>query len=213
MSYDLIIVSQSTIGLAQVTNNCIRSAKQDNADLNIIVVETGPDFKYEVDEIVKYSGEFNYNRALNLGLKHAKSDFQILANNDIIFYKGWSKIGDIMRANKYLSACAISNDVRQNLFRRGDYAYEGYRIGSEMCGWCIFTDKKLWSIIGKLDEKHQFWFSDNVYADQLKEKKVKHALICSIHVDHLGSKTLIRQNRMIQRQFTYTNGLPLRHKK
>jgi hypothetical protein len=211
MTYDLIIVSQSVSELIQVTKNCIRSARQDKTDLNIIVVETGNKYQYDADKIVKYEGEFNYNRALNLGLEYAKSDFQILANNDIIFYKGWSKIGDIMRVNEYLSASAISNDVRQNLFRRGNYAYEGYTIGSEMCGWCIFTDKKIWKIIGKLDEQHQFWFSDNVYGDQLKNKNIKHALICSIHVDHLGSRTLIRQNRTIQRQFTYT-GKPLKRR-
>ena len=203
MTYDLIIVSQSSgKDLIQLTNNCICTARQDNADLNIIVVETGHPYKYDVDKIIEYNGAFNYNRALNLGLKHAKSDVQILANNDIIFHKGWSKIGDIMRINKYLSVCALSNDNRQRGFRRGNFAYEGYMIGREMAGWCIFTDKKLWKIIDKLDEKYQFWFSDNVYADQLKQNEIKHALICSIQVDHIGSRTLVRQNRLTQRQFT-----------
>src|SRR5665648_551200 len=96
MTYDLIIVSQSKGELIQLTENCIKSARKDNAELNIIVVETGYPYKYDVDKIVEYNGVFNYNRALNLGLKYAKSDFQILANNDIIFHEGWSKIGDIL---------------------------------------------------------------------------------------------------------------------
>jgi hypothetical protein len=210
MSYDLIIVSQSIGDLIQVTENCIRSAREDKADLNIIVIETGRPYKYDVDKIIEYNGEFNYNRALNLGLKYIKSDFQILANNDIIFYKGWSKIGEIMKTNEYLSACAISNDLRQYQFKRGNYAYEGYRIGYELCGWCIFTDKSLWNEIGQLSEKHQFWFSDNAYGDQLKKKGIKHALICSIEVDHIGSRTLIKQNRIVQKRFTYSGGTMIR---
>ena len=176
MSYDLIIVSQSIGNLIKITENCIASARQDNTELNVIVVETGNPYDYDVDRIIKYEGEFNYNRALNMGLRYARSDVQILANNDIVFNKGWSKIGDIMRANDYLSACALSMDDRQRWFKRGEVAYEGYNIGYQMAGWCIFTDKRLWKIIGKLDETHKFWFSDNAYAQQLINKNIKHAL-------------------------------------
>jgi hypothetical protein len=206
MTYDLIIISQSKGNLIQVTQNCIDSARKDNADLNIIVVETGNPYKYDVDKIIEYNGEFNYNHALNLGLKHAKGDVQILANNDLIFHKGWSKMGDIMRVNGYLSASALSQDDRQRFFRHGEFAYEGYNVGYQLTGWCIFTSKKLWSIIGDLDETHQFWFSDNVYAEQLKAKGIKHALICSVQVDHLGSQTLKMQPRSIQSQYTYSQG-------
>ena len=107
MTYDLIIVSKSDGTLFKLTENCIKTARKDNVDLNIIVVETGKPYKYDVDKIIQYEGEFNYNRALNLGLKYAKSDIQILANNDIMFGEGWSKIGSLMRSNGYLSASAL----------------------------------------------------------------------------------------------------------
>lgn len=212
MTYDLIIVSQSKGDLIKVTENCIKSARNDNGELNIIVVETGNPYKYDADKIVEYNGEFNYNRALNIGLKYAKSDVQILANNDIIFYEGWSKIGDIMKANNYYSASALSNDARQTGFKRGFLAYEGYDIGYQLTGWCIFTSKELWPIIGNLNEKHQFWFSDNVYADQLKRANIKHALICSIRVDHLGSQTLKQQPRSVQSLYTYQGGKAVRYR-
>lgn len=44
--------------------------------------------------------------------------------------------------------------------------------------------------IGQLDESMEFWYSDNVYADQLKANGLRHGLFCNIQVDHLGSKTL-----------------------
>jgi GT2 family glycosyltransferase len=207
--YDLIIVTQSSPELIEMTEQCINSARKD-CDLRVIVVETGQPYKYDADKIVEYNGEFNYNRALNLGLKYAKNKFQILANNDLIFREGWSKIGDIMKVNGYLSASALSNDQRQLWFKRGNYAYEGYNIGYQLAGWCIFTDKELWTKIGKLDETHQFWFSDNVYAEQLKKANIKHALICSVVVDHLGSQTLKKQSRDVQRTYTYAQGKAVR---
>jgi hypothetical protein len=200
MTYDLIIVTKSIPILIQITKNCIKSARQDNVELNVIIIETGQPYKYDADKIIEYNGVFNYNRALNLGLKYAKSDIQILANNDIIFHRGWSKIGDLMQANEYLSASAMSNATQYRRFKKGMFAYEGYRIGFEMAGWCIFTQKKLWNKIKKLDERHTFWFSDNAYADQLKQKGIKHALICCVQVDHLESTTLKRMDRATQRK-------------
>lgn len=209
MTYDLIIVSQSAGKLIQITQNCINSARRDNVPLNIIVVETGNPYRYDVDKLIEYNGEFNYNQALNIGLKYAKSDYQILANNDIIFHPGWSRIGDIMKANNYLSASAISSVAEHRHCKRGDLAYEGYQIGLQLTGWCIFTAKELWKEIGPLNEKHKFWYSDNAYADQLIEKKIKHALICSVQVDHLVSQTLIKQPRNTQILYTHP---PLRRR-
>jgi len=205
MTYDLIVITASTHpDLIANTQNTIDSCLADKAKVRVIVVETGPEYKYrDADVIVPYKGEFNYNRALNTGLKHRKYQVQILANNDIIFKPGWSKIGDIMKANKYLSASALSNDFRQNHFLRGDYAYEGYFIGFQLTGWCIFCRKELWKLIGPLDERHKFWFSDNAYAEQLEAKGIPHALICSVTVDHLGSRTLKKLDSRTQLLYTH----------
>lgn len=210
MTCDLIIVSQSTGDLIQVTQNCIDSARQDDAELNIIVVETGNYYGYDVDKIIEYNGQFNYNRALNIGLQYAKSDIQVLCNNDIIFHPGWSKMGEIMKANDYLSASALSNDRRQAFCKKGNLAYEGYIIGFHLTGWCIFTAKELWPLIGKLDEQFRFWYADNLYARQLETAKIKHALICSVSVDHLGSATLSKLPRNIQSLYTFAQGRAVR---
>ena len=111
MTYDLIIVTQSSGDLIKVTQNCIDSARQDNADLNIIIIESGQPYKYDVDKIIQYNGEFNYNRALNMGLKHSKGDVHILANNDLIFHPGWSQIGELMKVNDYHSASILSQSI------------------------------------------------------------------------------------------------------
>jgi hypothetical protein len=190
MTYDLIIVSKSTSQeLINVTTNCINSARQE-CDLNVIVVETGG-VKVQYDANVIYYGDsFNYNRALNLGLLVAKSDIHILANNDLIFHRGWSVIGEQMKEYSIDSASALSSDPRHRSFKHDDCIYEGYNIGVHLTGWCIFVTKETMQKIGKLDESFDFWYSDNVYADQLKAHGLRHGLFCNIQIDHLGSKTL-----------------------
>lgn len=190
MTYDLIIVSKSTSQeLITMTTNCINSARQE-CDLNVIVVETGgAKVKYDAN-VMYYQGLFNYNRALNLGLISAKSDIHILANNDLIFHRGWSVIGEQMKEYGFDSASALSKDIRQRSFQKGEHIYEGFNIGTMLAGWCIFVTKEAIEKISPLDESYDFWYSDNAYADQLKAHGLRHGLFCNVQIDHLGSKTL-----------------------
>lgn len=196
MTYDLIIVTKTSPELIQMTQDCINSALLDYGDINVILVESGQPYKYNyVNKTIQYNGVFNYNRALNLGLKHVKGDIYILANNDLIFKSGWSKIGELMQLNGYHSASAISGT------EQGDILYEGYEIGKTLNGWCIFLDKYCLDKIGQLDETCVFWYSDNLYGCQLKAAGIKHVLFCNCRVDHITSQTLRKQSSHIQRAY------------
>jgi hypothetical protein len=205
LTYDLIIVSKSiNKNIQAITQRCIDSARADG-DLNVILVETSlSDHKYTgVNQFVNYRGAFCYNKALNLGLKYAKGDIYILANNDLIFYPGWSEIGDQMILNGFGSASALSQDPRQRTFQRGDFIYESYNIGSHLCGWCLFITKDSLNKIGKLDESMEFWYSDNVYAEQIEKAGVRHGLFCNVRVDHITSVTLKTLTFREQRRFSF----------
>jgi len=206
MDYDLIIVARSmddrTKAITQQTiTRCLET--KGNKSVNVILVETsGKITQYKgVNRYIEYSGEFRYNRALNEGLQHKKGKVQMLANNDLIFEKGWHKVADYMESNGILSASILSNDARQKIYQTGNHYYFGYGIGKELTGWLIFTDVSLWGIIGKLEETQKFWYSDNVYADALKANNVQHALICNAKVVHLGSVTLAKVNRDIRQDY------------
>jgi len=205
MTYDLImIVASKDDDLIRMTQSAIDSCRADGADVNVIVVETWKETVYKnVDKVLMYEGEFNYNRALNLGIKNSTGDICILANNDIKFEKGWSTIGHTMKVNDILSASALSTDPRQRSFKRGNYSYEGYIVGYHLTGWCLFVDRKVFTSIKKLDESVTFWYSDNVYADQLIRAKIKHHLICNVTVLHYTSRTLSKENIHIQKQLTH----------
>lgn len=194
MSYDLIIVSKSTDKTIPVTQRCIDTALAE-CDCYVIVVETGNPYKYSgADKLIEYNGKFNYNRALNIGLKYVKSDIHILANNDLIFRPGWSRIGELMRANGYHSASAVSSDRLPK-----GMLYEGYQVGKVLLGWCIFMDDYVIQKIDRLDESVSFWYSDNLYGAQLKAAGIKHALFTDVTVNHIGSYTLKQLSNRNQR--------------
>ncbi len=194
MKYDLIIVAKSSDPqLIAMTQQTIDTARVDGADMRVIIVETGPRYEYDVDVIVMYEEDFCYNHALNIGLREAKGEIHLLANNDLVFHPGWSKIGDIMQANNCHSASMLSQDMRQRYFERGEVLYEGYNVGSHITGWLILLDDYCLSKIGQLDESFKFWYSDDIYALQLRAAGVKHYLVCNCEVDHITSQTLRKQ--------------------
>lgn len=197
MTYDLIIVvKSSTPALIQMTQNCIDSAKADN----VIVVETDKYHNYSGVNVQRYyEGDFNYNRALNMGLDVAKCDIHILANNDLVFYN-WRSIGEDMIYNGFDSASAWFEGSR---FPQGDYIYEGFAIAEHLTGWCIFITHKALLKIGKLDESVDFWYSDNLYALQLKKHGLRHGLFCNARVDHIGNQTLNTMPIKVKRYFSH----------
>lgn len=210
ISYDLVmVVASKDAELVRMTQTAINSCVAEG-DVNVIIVETHKVHKYEhANTIIEYNEPFCYNRCLNYGIKEGKNDIVILANNDLYFEKGWSTIGSTMMTNDYLSASALSTDPRQRSFKRGDYAYEGYIVGYHLTGWCIFAQRKLFDIIGKIDERVNFWYSDNLYAEQLKAKKISHALICNVTVLHYTSRTLVKEGRGKIHELTHAEGKKL----
>lgn len=205
MKYDLIIVARSNRSdLKQITQRCIDSARADGADMKVIVVETGVRYNYTgVDETILYNGELCYNRCLNEGLARAEGDVHILANNDLVFHPGWSVIGDLMFANDIHSASVLSNDYRQRAFERGNHYYLGYSIGQYLTGWLIFATHECILKIGRLDESVDFWYSDNVYAEQLQRAGIKHALFCNVFVEHITSATLRTVSTRNKRKYLF----------
>lgn len=150
----------------------------------------------EYDKVINYhSAQYvgqkftgNYNESLNLGAKRASGDYLAFCNDDIITTSGWfDKL--LPHFDKYDS---LSPHCPDNPFwkEKPTGIVEGYEIGKILCGWCIVMHRKTYEKIGGFDECVQFWYSDNIYADQLKYHGLRHALVTDSIVYHEGSKTL-----------------------
>jgi hypothetical protein len=190
--YDLIIVSKSDREkyqklTQQTIDSCLDTS--DGIKVNVVVVETsGCLFPYDrANHNLLHDGEFNYNRCLNLGLTRARGLVHMLANNDLIFKEGWAKTGLLMYKHKILSASLLGQHTQDQY--QHNKIYEGYETSRELSGWLIFARRELMRRMGKLPENSVFWYSDNNYADRLKELNVKHYLLTHARVEHIESQT------------------------
>jgi len=190
---DIIILSHAkTDMLRNLTRATIDSCllSEEPNTFNILVIEQS-DVEYR-GCITAHSFEpFNYNRYMNLGIRLTGSEYVCLCNNDLIFSKGWAtNIIAAMKQFELLSASPICPKAYANKVQINSGVHFGYRNSWEVSGWCLMTDRKLYDIIGDLDENFPFWFADNCYSEQLKRHRVRHGLVSNSVVEHIGSQTL-----------------------
>lgn len=188
---DICIVSYAkNDNLKSVTEKCIESLlnSEEGIEFNTYVVESNKEVSYNAYKGVKTiypTIPFGYHRYLNLAIKEGKSDHVALCNNDLIFEKGWcSEILKKMQDDKNLLSASPFCPQTQN--KKDWYLdiYYGYRVRKEVAGWCIFVKRKIFDIIGPLEEDILYWFSDNFYAHTLQKKGLRHALITNSIVNH-----------------------------
>jgi hypothetical protein len=194
---DVIIVANTTNKfLRGLTESAIRTCREaDDVKYNFVVVEQNKDSIPYSCKTLYYDFPFNYNRCLNLGIRETQSSIVAMCNNDLTFYKNWghSIIDDIDRCESLSPAVHSFSGIKI-----------GYEVGKQVLGWCIVTTREVLKKIGGLNESCDFWFSDNVYAEQLKFHKVVHGLSGNSVVRHLTSCTL----RMVdsRKQWIYQRG-------
>lgn len=198
MIVDVIILSHAKnaqlFDLTQATiDSCHSSDKA--VQFNILVLEQEPNVRYR-DCVTGFTkGEFNYNKYMNLGISLTGNEYVCLCNNDLIFDKDWAtNIITAMKENELLSACPAQKE-------KNGIEY-GYANSHHMNGWCIMCDRRLFDIIGEIDDEFEFWFADNIYAEQLKRHNVKHAVVNNSVVKHLGSTTLNGIEQSQRNKFT-----------
>lgn len=214
MKIDVVMPSKTSDRLIPMIKNCINSLRKAEplVEFNVIIVESGTPADCGQDETIFYeSDNFNYNHALNLGLKLCSHEWVILANNDLMFHEHF--MFEIFMAHaerpdiKSFSPWNAMYGWHNSYFPNPPKIIEGYRICAELVGWCIIAKREIFKIV-QLKEHVNFWYSDNVYADALIEAGIKHALVSKSRVDHLTSKTKVVSREEAQHSLNlYLGGL------
>lgn len=198
---DIIILSYGkTEKLKAITQNCIDSliASEDPAKIkfNVLVIESEKSlapYQYPNSTTIYPDTSFGFNKYLNIGIKSTSNKYLCLCNNDLIFHKNWA--AEILKAMdndpKILSAnpfCQYFNDhkpyVNQIVLGNISNLLKGI-----LTGWCIFVKREIFDTIGLFDEQFDFWYADKDYGRTLLKHGIKHALIGTSKVDHLGNQT------------------------
>lgn len=206
---DVIIVSNACDNeKKKLTQNAVYTVRKSACRVrNVVVIEQKKGIKFESAETLNYNFDFNYNRCLNFGIDHCINSFDskllALCNNDLVFHTGW--VGEIIKSmneNNCGSASPYFKKLHSEIFPNLNGDKIGYSVRSILCGWCIVVTRKTIEAIGRLCEDVSFWYSDNIYAEQIRCKNIKHVLSLKSRVDHLESRTLFGSSRLNE----YTNG-------
>lgn len=211
---DICIISHAkTDALKRVTENGIKTlvASEDNVRFNIFVVESNRLVKYDFPnaQTIYPSIAFNYNAYLNMAMSIGKSEYVFLANSDLTYEKNWaSNIIREMKKNPMIFSASPLCPQTQNIKDFPNDIYYGHTVRKELAGWAIFQQRKIYDYIGQLDEGISFWFSDNIYSDQLILNKLQHALVTSSIVNHHGNNLGITGTNILDRgkMDEYTTG-------
>lgn len=188
MELGFAIVSNGINELKDVTEMCIKSIIKTTNNPKIVVSEK-QNIDYDNTITIRQLDEFNYNRELNRCIELLDTDIYVLCNNDIIFTTDWHRDIIIALTSSYGSASPLCRILHKNrLFQ--DRFIDGYQIRYHIAGWCICVSRETMKKINKLNESVKFWFSDNIYADQLKMAGIRHCLCTCSVVNHIESATL-----------------------
>ncbi|ASU33373.1 glycosyltransferase family 2 protein [Mucilaginibacter xinganensis] len=196
VNIDVIILSYGkTTALQSITRNGIEtllaSEEPEKIKLNVIVVESDQSlspYQYPGAITIYPNTVFGYHKFMNIGLKACASTYVCLCNNDLVFHKHWAT-NILMEMDKdpaLLSASPYDDRFHQDEgFSKFQPPLEGYM--GVLSGWCIFTKRAIFDVIGPLDENLTFWYCDADYCRSLIKHGIKNCLVSSSFVTHLGS--------------------------
>ncbi len=210
---DVIILSNAyTDELRKVTEDCLRSLLESESPqeifFNVMLIEShksAPKYDFAQTKTIYPKASFGYHKFMNIGIKQTQSPYVCIANNDLLFHKGWASA--ILKAfdsdPQLQSACPVCPVHHPTL---DIYPFsgirKGYEVRYEVAGWCILFERSILKTIGKLDEGFKFWFADNDYANTLQKYGIQHALVTDSVVEHLESRTLLTKDEKDQLMLT-----------
>lgn len=203
---DVVILSWAKDNkLKEMTEYCIRTLFNSEKDIlfNVTVVETNPNVNYNVNTMhLINETRFNYNRFANAGIETGINEHIVFCNNDLEFKPGWAS--ELLKWNfDSMSPLSLTSPTQSKFVNKQPQF--GYEIAQHISGWCIYLKRSVWNMLGGLNEEFDFWFADNIYAQQLKNNKIDHFLIPKSIVNHLegGSTTLKELDTILKEELTF----------
>ena len=226
MKIDIIIpVLSKSDQLIAMTRQTIGSIMLNEAgkDLNFIFVESfkepifyqGKPFSYKEIwkdllgdklKVIQYDRDkFNFNHSLNLGLEAVRPDanYIVFSNNDIELknnaitrcISGMEKTNHLVSSPKDLSIVEHQKEYHN---------ISGLQLRKHFLGYFFVTDRKLWDMhIDDFNEGCDFWYSDNLFLNDLKHHGINSLLVAKGNIVHHISSTLRTYDKETQKEMTY----------
>jgi len=207
MNVDCIILtnSESPAKIA-MTKRTILTLKDSEPDINFEIFLTDSEkgtypnhYNPITTKYIQPQLPFNYNQYVNIASSYLTNEWLIISNNDVGYEYGWlSEIFKIHRERPDIESFSPKDPLLYMKYFDWHFVggqakyYESYKVTEAVMGWCLVIKKTAWDKIAPLDEMFDMYYQDNDYAETLKLKGIKHALVRNSIACHL--KTLNIQN-------------------
>jgi len=157
----------------EVTQNCINSIRVSTyCEYELIVIDT-------------YTNKQSYSQGLNEGIKKAKGDILVCANNDIIVKQDClTYIAETMQDKKIGIANPMVLDMNSNICKQVDYAN----------GACMVIRREALNKVGLFDEKFKIYFDDVDLSFRIRKAGYKIAVIEKAIIWHIGGSTTSKRS-------------------
>jgi GT2 family glycosyltransferase len=198
---DIVMLSYAaTDALRQMTWDSLKTLAEsedpDRVRFHTVVLESNHSLKpyqYPGSMTLYPEVKFGYNRFCNLGVQCTSHPFVCLCNNDLRFHKLWAT--ELLKAAVADPRALSFSPVDPWLHERygvseADGLIYGYERMKHVTGWCFMVRREIFQIIGPLDEKLEFWYVDDDYAQTLIKHRIPHVLVPTSKVDHLSGQTV-----------------------
>jgi GT2 family glycosyltransferase len=215
----IFLTNTANIEVYEMTEKALRSLRESekNNKFRIILVESNQsnDYKYDCDVYLKFNGDFNYNKALNLAFDHLENSYVAVFNNDVLFMPDWYTMirynMDVFNLDSASPHCPIKqvgpNEIAQRILLnyKENTVVCGYNCIIEFAGWGWVMKRHILDQLKPLDENLSFWFQDNDLCMNLQKLNCKHGMVIDSKVIHFGqsSYSLISPDKL----HDMTNGL------
>ncbi len=200
MNVDCIILTSSDdAAKIRMTKRTILTLKDSEPNINfdVYLVEsaksTNPQhYESIITKYIQPQESFNYNRFLNIASSHLKNEWVIISNNDVGYERGWlSEIFKIYQERPDIESFSPKDPLLYMKYYDWHFVnspsnyYECYKVTEAINGWCIVIKKTALDKILPFDEIFDMYYQDNDYAEVIKSKGIKHALVRNSIACHL----------------------------
>lgn len=190
-----------------MTVKCINNLRLSSAGipLNIVVVETNANITNEPFVNANVFGSdvklicpnepFGYNRYLQIGyaaLSGSKAKFIMILNNDVVIFNRHFMVRMIVHMATFSSVSPLGlREAQWGRINQSINVHSGYDL-NVINGWCILFDKTILNAISfdrLFPAQLEFHRQDEFYADMLKSRGIRHALVCDAQALHLQAQS------------------------
>ena len=172
----IIPIYIANLELLDIVNRCLQSL----GDYDLVTVDDASPIPF--DAIIKHEVNTGFTKSVNDGIKKAKGDILVIANDDIVFVPGWEKALLDPLQDPTIGVCSLPTNDEELSGPKG--LLDNQKFGSIWATRRDVIDK-----VGLLDETMPNYFQDTDMYKRVKNAGYRVVKNNTLVIPHIGKAT------------------------